>query len=198
MPVWCTGSIWPPRAIVLDGAWGRGAATSLTPCLPAAKSSNAMKPWLTASGRPDPALGAAAAGHPIDLPLKLDWPNRPRSQVDRVSGKPSLTRCRVLCVDATRADHTPAARTGDRSFTPVAGAPDGHRPPDSRATRCTRPRVPDQVMAPLAATRQRATTSAPCHDGRHCTLSASHRSRAGFQPRACDPACCRSSGSFFR
>jgi tRNA pseudouridine32 synthase/23S rRNA pseudouridine746 synthase len=32
----------------------------------------------------------------IELPLILDWPNRPRSVVDRVRGKPSLTRWRVL------------------------------------------------------------------------------------------------------
>jgi tRNA pseudouridine32 synthase / 23S rRNA pseudouridine746 synthase len=38
---------------------------------------------------------AAAAGE-IDLPLAADWPNRPRQQVDRVLGKPSLTRWQVL------------------------------------------------------------------------------------------------------
>ncbi|TCJ18954.1 RluA family pseudouridine synthase [Parasulfuritortus cantonensis] len=32
----------------------------------------------------------------IDLPLAPDWPNRPRSRVDPVRGKPSLTRWRVL------------------------------------------------------------------------------------------------------
>lgn len=32
----------------------------------------------------------------IDLPLAADWPNRPRQQVDRVAGKPSLTRWQVL------------------------------------------------------------------------------------------------------
>lgn len=32
----------------------------------------------------------------IDLPLMADWPNRPRQKVDRESGKPSLTRYRVL------------------------------------------------------------------------------------------------------
>jgi tRNA pseudouridine32 synthase / 23S rRNA pseudouridine746 synthase len=35
----------------------------------------------------------------IDLPLAADWPNRPRQQVDRVNGKPSLTRWRVLARD---------------------------------------------------------------------------------------------------
>lgn len=32
----------------------------------------------------------------VDLPLSADWPRRPRQQVDRVTGKPSLTRWRVL------------------------------------------------------------------------------------------------------
>ena len=38
----------------------------------------------------------ATAEGEIDLPLAADWPNRPRQQVDRVHGKPSLTRWRVL------------------------------------------------------------------------------------------------------
>lgn len=32
----------------------------------------------------------------IDLPLGADWPNRPRQKVDIESGKPSLTRYRLL------------------------------------------------------------------------------------------------------
>ena len=32
----------------------------------------------------------------IDLPLRVDWPNRPRQIVDRAHGKPSLTRWRVI------------------------------------------------------------------------------------------------------
>ncbi|HVZ29742.1 MAG TPA: RluA family pseudouridine synthase [Asticcacaulis sp.] len=32
----------------------------------------------------------------IDLPLITDWPNRPRQMVDHTTGKPSLTRYRVL------------------------------------------------------------------------------------------------------
>lgn len=35
----------------------------------------------------------------IDLPLILDWPNRPRQKVDHEAGKPSLTRWRVLARD---------------------------------------------------------------------------------------------------
>ena len=36
----------------------------------------------------------------IDLPLRLDWLNRPRSIVDSVDGRPSRTRWRVLAHDA--------------------------------------------------------------------------------------------------
>lgn len=36
----------------------------------------------------------------IDLPLILDWLNRPRSIVDHAAGKPSRTRWRVLAHDA--------------------------------------------------------------------------------------------------
>lgn len=32
----------------------------------------------------------------VDLPLRCDWPNRPRQMVDPVQGKPSTTRWRVL------------------------------------------------------------------------------------------------------
>lgn len=32
----------------------------------------------------------------IDLPLAADWPNRPRQVVDRLHGRPALTRWRVL------------------------------------------------------------------------------------------------------
>lgn len=31
----------------------------------------------------------------IDLPLSADWPNRPRQQIDRAGGRPSLTRYRL-------------------------------------------------------------------------------------------------------
>ena len=38
----------------------------------------------------------------IDLPLALDWPNRPLHKVDYETGKPSLTRYRVLERDPQR------------------------------------------------------------------------------------------------
>jgi tRNA pseudouridine32 synthase/23S rRNA pseudouridine746 synthase len=36
----------------------------------------------------------------VDLPLLMDWPNRPRQIVDHARGKPSLSRYRVLDRDA--------------------------------------------------------------------------------------------------
>ena len=36
----------------------------------------------------------------IEFPLRPDWPNRPRQQVDFECGKPSLTRYKILEVDA--------------------------------------------------------------------------------------------------
>ena len=47
-------------------------------------------------GQIEPAQGE------IDLPLLADWPNRPKQKVDRETGKPSLTRWRVLAFDAER------------------------------------------------------------------------------------------------
>lgn len=35
----------------------------------------------------------------VDLPLIVDWPNRPKQQVDHARGKPALTRWRVLARD---------------------------------------------------------------------------------------------------
>ena len=49
-------------------------------------------------GRPSAATDADGWAE-IDLPLIVDWPNRPRSKVDHASGKPSRTRWRVLDVD---------------------------------------------------------------------------------------------------
>lgn len=38
----------------------------------------------------------------IDLPLRCDWPNRPRQMVDPVAGKPSLTRWELLGAEGER------------------------------------------------------------------------------------------------
>lgn len=50
----------------------------------------------------------------IDLPLIVDWPNRPRQMVDAERGKPSLTRVRVLHRDL-------AAGTTRVELEPVTG-----------------------------------------------------------------------------
>ncbi len=50
----------------------------------------------------------------IDLPLIVDWPNRPRQMIDHERGKPSLTRVRVLRRDA-------AAGTTRVELEPVTG-----------------------------------------------------------------------------
>ena len=50
----------------------------------------------------------------IDLPLIVDWPNRPRRMIDRQLGKPSLTRWRVLA-------HDDATRTTRVELEPVTG-----------------------------------------------------------------------------
>lgn len=50
----------------------------------------------------------------IDLPLIVDWPNRPRQIVDHTIGKPSLTRYKVLARD-------PLAGTTRVELEPVTG-----------------------------------------------------------------------------
>ncbi|MBC7728416.1 MAG: RluA family pseudouridine synthase [Microbacteriaceae bacterium] len=50
----------------------------------------------------------------INLPLAADWPNRPRQQVDRAAGKPSLTRWQVLARDEARG-------TTRLALTPITG-----------------------------------------------------------------------------
>jgi len=45
---------------------------------------------------------AAAAGK-IELPICVDWPNRPKQKVDHSMGRPSLTRYRVVDIDTARA-----------------------------------------------------------------------------------------------
>ena len=50
------------------------------------------------AGRLDAAPGGWGT---IDLPIIVDWPNRPMRIVDHLLGKPSLTRWRVLGYDVT-------------------------------------------------------------------------------------------------
>lgn len=54
-------------------------------------------------------------GH-VDLPLCVDWPNRPRQHVDPVNGKPAQTDWRVL-----RYEDAPAGETTRVRLTPLTG-----------------------------------------------------------------------------
>lgn len=45
----------------------------------------------------------AALSGEIELPITVDWPNRPKQKVDRANGRPSITRYRVLDTSATQA-----------------------------------------------------------------------------------------------
>lgn len=53
-------------------------------------------------GRLQPPGTGATDWHTIDLPLRLDWPRRPRSVVDRERGKPSQTLWQALAWDAAQ------------------------------------------------------------------------------------------------
>ena len=61
-------------------------------------------------GRPVPPPGWAL----IDLPLIIDWPNRPRSKVDATTGKPSQTLWQPLAYD-------PASDTTRVALAPITG-----------------------------------------------------------------------------
>lgn len=50
----------------------------------------------------------------VDLPLIVDWPNRPRHMVDAVNGKPAQTRFQVLSYD-------PASNTSRVALEPITG-----------------------------------------------------------------------------
>lgn len=50
----------------------------------------------------------------VDLPLIVDWPNRPRHMVDAVNGKPARTRFQVLSYD-------PASDTSRVALEPITG-----------------------------------------------------------------------------
>jgi len=55
-----------------------------------------------------------AARGEIDLPLAADWPRRPRQRVDRLAGKPALTRYQVL-------GHDPASNRSRLALFPETG-----------------------------------------------------------------------------
>ena len=63
---------------------------------------------------PAPAEGDSGHWSVIDLPLRRDWPNRPKSVIDLLHGKPSVTRWRVLSCHA-------AAQTTRLALEPVTG-----------------------------------------------------------------------------
>ena len=58
------------------------------------------------SGRLEPKTGT------VDLPLIVDWPNRPRQMVDHENGKPAQTDWRVLKVDDTESRVRLMPKTG--------------------------------------------------------------------------------------
>lgn len=59
------------------------------------------------AGRLEPATGE------VDLPIIADWPNRPLRKIDVESGKPSLTRYRVLGYEKFL---RPSIHQGERGF----------------------------------------------------------------------------------
>lgn len=59
------------------------------------------------AGRMEPATGV------VDLPISADWPNRPLRKIDAGSGKPSLTRYRVLGYEKFL---RPSIHQGERGF----------------------------------------------------------------------------------
>jgi tRNA pseudouridine32 synthase/23S rRNA pseudouridine746 synthase len=62
------------------------------------------------AGVPEAAVGE------VDMPMRLDWPNRPRQVTDVFAGKPALTRWRAL--GAEPRDDCPATRM---ALEPVTG-----------------------------------------------------------------------------
>ena len=57
-------------------------------------------------GRLEPRTGT------VDLPLAVDWPNRPRQRVDREQGREAVTDWRVLRADAAESRVRLTPRTG--------------------------------------------------------------------------------------
>jgi tRNA pseudouridine32 synthase/23S rRNA pseudouridine746 synthase len=107
---------WPDARVVhrLDEAtsgvllFARGAAVQRSLSLAFAERQVSKRYEAVVRGRPEGDQGE------IDLPLAADWPRRPRQQVDRVRGKPSLTHWLVL-------DHDAAADTTRLRLEPVTG-----------------------------------------------------------------------------
>jgi tRNA pseudouridine32 synthase/23S rRNA pseudouridine746 synthase len=133
----------------------------------------------------------------IDLPMRLDWPNRPKSVIDPVQGKPSLTRWQLLSVDQR-------AQTTRLLLEPVTGRSHQLR---VHLLAIGHPIVGDALYAPtphqgmaqrLLLHASDAATAAP--DRWTATALCQPATVLGrkFSRERRDPACCRSSGSFFR
>jgi tRNA pseudouridine32 synthase/23S rRNA pseudouridine746 synthase len=71
-------------------AFGRGAAAQRALSMAFEQRRVDKRYAAVVAGRLEPVEGE------VDLPLTVDWPNRPLQHVDAVLGKPSLTRWRVL------------------------------------------------------------------------------------------------------
>lgn len=124
-------AVWPDALIVhrLDMATSglmvlaRGAQAQRTLSMAFAQRQTHKRYEAVVAGQlsADPAQAHADGWQTIDLPLIVDWPNRPRSMVCHTHGKPSLTRWRVLEHSsqnshpdhpghATQAPHLPTTR----------------------------------------------------------------------------------------
>lgn len=57
----------------------------------------------------------------IDLPLLLDWPNRPRSRVDPLGGKPSRTRWRPAPAQSSSHSQAPPLPATRLELEPITG-----------------------------------------------------------------------------
>lgn len=96
----CFGPLWVVHRLDMDTsgvivyARSREAAASLGRSFERRQTAKRYLAWV--QGQPAPDNGE------IDLPLRLDWPHRPRQIVDPVAGKPSQTRWRVLAREAHR------------------------------------------------------------------------------------------------
>ena len=99
-------AVWPDALVVhrLDMAtsglmaMARGADAQRTLSDAFAKRLTHKRYEAVVAGHVDPTAHPTDADgwHTIDLPLVVDWPNRPRSIVCHDGGKPSLTRWRVI------------------------------------------------------------------------------------------------------
>lgn len=141
------------------------------------------------AGQPRSGQLLANAGE-IDLPIGTDWPNRPRRRIDHESGKPSLTRYRVLGINEvdgqSRLELEPV--TGRTHQLPCICRPSAI---PSSATCSTPP--PGDVGAAPPATRHAAGTDASADRqgaGSHIACAVLNRYRETRLPRRSQPQQC--------